>query len=316
MKTGTNIFIAGGTGFIGSNLLVALKDTGYKIICLARTAGRAGLCKQEGFEPVMGDITDRESLRGALEGVDMVVHLVGIIEDKGEMTFEKVHIEGTKNLVSEAKLLGVKHFFYQSALGASPDSPARYYSTKAAAEEIVKGSGISYTIFRPSLVIGDKDGFTTKLRELIGLGPVVVVPGDGKAKFQPMYVEDWVKCFLKLLSDESHLTNHASQIYEFGGPEHLTYNELTAQLMEAMGIKKTIVHMPMFLAKAGVPFMGLSMKLGKAFGRAVPSVTHEQLNLLAKDNVCDIDSIEKNFGFKPLRYKEALKRFIIAAHNN
>lgn len=307
----TTIFIAGGTGFIGSNLLVALKDRGYKISCLVRTAGRAARCKQAGFEPVLGDITDRESLKGALKGIDMVVHLVGIIEDKGEMTFEKVHVKGTRNLVDEAQLAGVKHFFYQSALGASLASSARYYSTKAEAEEIVKNSGIPYTIFRPSLVIGDKDGFTTKLRELIGLGPVVVVPGDGKAKFQPMYVEDWVKCFLKFLSD----SNHASRIYEFGGPEHLTYNELTAQLMEAMGIKKSIVHMPMFLAKAGVPFIGLSRRLGKAFGRAVPSVTHEQLNLLAKDNVCDIDSIEKNFGFKPLSYKEALKRFIIAAHN-
>lgn len=311
----TGIFIAGGTGFIGSNLLVALKDKGYKIRCLVRTSGRAALCKQESFKPVIGDITDRESLRGTLEGVDMVVHLVGIIEEKGEMTFEKVHLEGTRNLVDEAQLAGVKHFFYQSALGASPDSSARYYATKAGAEDIVKGSDIPYTIFRPSLVIGDKDSFTGKLKELIGLGPVVVVPGDGKARFQPMYVEDWVKCFLKILSDVARITNHKSQMYEFGGPEQLTYNELTAQLMEAMGIKKNIVHMPMFLAKAGVPFMGLSQRLGKAFGRAVPSVTHEQLNLLAKDNVCDIDSIEKNFGFKPLSYKEALKRFIIAAHD-
>lgn len=305
----TTIFIAGGTGFIGSNLLVALKDKGYEIRCLARTSGRAALCKQEGFEPVTGDITDRESLRGALEGVDMVVHLVGIIEDKGEMTFERVHVEGTGNLVEEAKLAGIKHFFYQSALGASLNSSSRYQKTKAEAEEIVKNSGIPYTIFRPSLVIGDRDSFTWKLKELIGLGPVVIVPGDGKAKFQPIYVEDWVKCFLKILSD----ANHTSRIYEFGGPEHLTYNELTSQLMEAMGIKKSIVHMPMFLAKAGVPFMGLSQRLGKAVGRTVPSVTHEQLNLMARDNICDIDSIEKNFGFKPLKYKEALKKFIIAA---
>lgn len=303
---GTNIFIAGGTGFIGRHLLTALKNKGHKTRCLVRAKARAAGLTDSCSEVVTGDITDRTSLKGALDGIDMVVHLVGIIEDRGDMTFEKVHVEGTMNLVAEAKAAGIKHFFYQSALGADLKSPARYQSTKAKAEETVRESGIPYTIFRPSLVIGRKDGFTEKLRELINLGPVVIVPGDGKAEFQPIYIDDWVSCFLSIINT----TDAIGKTYEFGGPEHLTYNELLLQLTAAMGLKKNIVHLPISVVKAGLPFMGLSRSIGKALGKNVPSVTAEQLYLLGLDNICDINSVEKNFGFRPINYSEALKKFI------
>lgn len=300
------IFIAGGTGFIGQNLLRALKDSNYRIRCLARTEERAALCIRRGFEAVTGDITNRESLKGALEGIELVIHLVGIIEERGEMTFQKVHVEGTRNLVDEAKRAGVKHFFYQSALGASLNSDAAYQRTKAEAEEIVKGSGIPYTIFRPSLVIGERDGFTEKLKELVRLGPFVPIPGTGEARFQPIYVEDWVRCFLSIIGKEEAI----GRIYEFGGPEHLTYNEMVLQLMEVMGIKKIVIHMPMSLAKMGIPFIGLGNKIGKLIGKKIPTATSEQLMLLGRDNICDIDSVMRLFGFEPIKYKEALRMFI------
>lgn len=297
------IFIAGGTGFIGQHLLRALKDSNYRIRCLARTEERAALCIRRGFEAVTGDITDRESLRNSLEGVKMVVHLVGIIEEREEMTFQKVHVEGTRNLVEEAKRAGVKHFFYQSALGASLNSDAAYQRTKAEAEEIVKSSGIPYTIFRPSIVIGERDGFTEKLRELIKIGPFVPVPGTGEARFQPIYVEDWVRCFLSIIGKEEAI----GRTYEFGGPEHLTYNEMIIQLMEVIGVKKPLVHIPLSLAKIGIPFIGLGNKIGRLIGRKIPSITAEQLMLLGRDNICEIDSVKKLFGFEPIKYKEALR---------
>lgn len=300
------IFVAGGTGFIGQHLLRALKDSNYRIRCLARTEERAALCRKRGFEAVTGDITNKESLKGALEGIEFVVHLVGIIEEQGEMTFKKVHVEGTRNLVEEAKRSGVKHFFYQSALGASLNSDASYQRTKAEAEEIVKGSGIPYTIFRPSLVIGERDGFTEKLKELVKLGPFVPVPGTGEARFQPIYVGDWIKCFFGILEKEEAL----NKTYEFGGPEYLTYNEMILQLMEVMGIKKPLVHIPLSLAKIGIPFTGLGNKIGRLIGKKIPSVTAEQLMLLGRDNICDLDSVKKLFGFEPIGYKEALRMFI------
>ncbi|MFN3479153.1 MAG: complex I NDUFA9 subunit family protein [Thermodesulfovibrionales bacterium] len=300
------IFIAGGTGFIGQHLLKALKEGNFKVRCLARTEERAVLCRKSGFEAVTGDITDRESLRNSLDAVETVVHLVGIIEEKGEMTFQRVHVEGTRNLVDEAKRGGVKHIFYQSALGASLNSDAAYQRTKAEAEEIVKNSGIPYTIFRPSLVIGEKDGFTERLKELIKLGPFVPVPGTGEAKFQPIYVGDWVRCFLSILGSIEAI----GKTYEFGGPEHLTYNDLILQLMEVMGVRKPLIHIPLSLARAGIPLIGLGNRIGKVIGKKIPTVTAEQLMLLERDNICDLDSVKRLFGFEPIKYKEALRMFI------
>lgn len=303
-------FIAGGTGFIGAHLVKALRSGKRSVRCLVRSQAKAARCKKAGFETAEGDITERDSLKGKLEGCEVVAHLVGLIEEKGGMTFQKVHVEGTENLVDEAKKAGIKHIFFQSALGASSSSWAKYYRTKAEAEEIVRTSGIPYTIFRPSLVIGEGDGFTEKLKELVSIGPVVPVPGNGNAKFQPIYVGDWVKCFLNIFSGQLPVVHRSSPVYEFGGPEHLTYNELVAQLMEAMRMGKPVMHIPMEVMKLSLPFSGISRSIGGLFGKRVPSVTREQLDLLQLDNICDEDAVEKNFGFTPLTYREALKLFI------
>lgn len=304
-------FIAGGTGFIGSHLIQALSKNGLKARCLVRSPEKAGICEESGFETAIGDITDRKSLEGKLDNCDIIVHLVGIIEEKKDVTFEKVHVEGTKNLVDEAKKAGIKHIFYQSAIGASPTSRAKYHKTKAEAEEIVITSGIPYTIFRPSLVAGKGDGLTEKLKEIVHFGPFVPVPGSGNTKFQPIYVEDLVKCFMKIFFSTPPVFPSSSLIYELGGPEHLTYNELITQLMDAMGEKKAVVHVPLIMVKLGLPFVTVFNKsIGNLIGKKIPTATGEQLSLLQLDNICDKDSIEKNFGFAPITYKETLKLII------
>jgi NADH dehydrogenase len=291
------IFVAGGTGFIGGHLLRALKEGGRPVRCLARDPKRAGACGEMGFELAQGDITDRESLRGALRGVRTVVHLVGIIEERGRQTFKRIHVEGTANLVEEAKGAGVRHFFYQSAIGADLDSWALYHRTKAEAEEMVKASGIPFTIFRPSLVIGEGGGFIEKLRGIIRAAPVIPVPGNGEAKLQPIYVGDLVKCIVKAVEDPGAL----GRTYELGGPEHLTYNEIVRTLAGAMGVEKRLVHIPTGLASLGVRILQRT---------PLRPATLEQLRLINTDNICDRESVRKNFGFEPISLREALSLFI------
>jgi len=306
-------FIAGGTGFIGSHLVSSLGEAGFQGRCLIRSlrsSGKGRICKNAGFDAVIGDITDRESLKGKLDNCEVVVHLVGIIEESDGLTFEKVHVEGTRNLVEEAQKSQVKHFFYQSSLGASPSSWSRYLKTKAEAEKIVRESGIPYTIFRPSIVVGMGDGFTAKLKDLITYSPVVPVPGEGKAKFQPIYVGDLVKCFIKLFSTPLPLVHPVSPVYELGGPEQLTYNEMLALLMEAMGCHKPVIHVPIEMVKMSLPLSRISQGIGSIFGKKIPSITSDQLRMLESDNICDIDAVERQFGHVPIRYREALKLFI------
>jgi uncharacterized protein YbjT (DUF2867 family) len=291
------IFLAGGTGFIGRHLLEALEDSGIKTRCLVRTPRKAEQCEARGFEAAIGDITGRQSLEGALDGARVVAHLVGIIEERGRQTFRRVHVEGTRNLVEEAVKAGVEHFFYQSALGADTGSWAEYQRTKAEAEEIVKASGIPFTIFRPSLVIGEGDGFTRRIQEMIRLAPAVPVPGQGNARFQPIYVGDWIKCFMKILDNPEAL----GKVYELGGPEHITYNEIIKAVSKAMGREKTLFHFPAAIARIG---LGLLEKT------PLRVATTEQLRLLETDNICDRESVKKSFGFEPVAFREALGLFI------
>ena len=300
------IFIAGATGFVGRRLLDALQRERAAVRCLVRDENKADWVRSLGFEAVQGDITDADSLHGALDGAETVVHLVGIIEENAKSTFESVHVQGTRNLVNESVSSGVKRIFYQSALGADIQSPFAYLKTKAEAEKIVVSSDIPYTIFKPSLIVGKGDGFTERMRKLISAGPVVPVPGSGLARFQPLYIRDWLECFrLALIHGVS-----GNRIYEFGGPEQLTYNEILKEIMDVLEIKKPVIHVPMGVVRLSLPFMGAVRSVASALGREIPPVTDELLSLLGMDNVCDKDSIRKHFGFTPSRFKEALREFL------
>lgn len=286
------IFIAGATGFVGRHLTRAFKEAGIQARCLVRNPKKAASLKALGFDTVTGDITDPESLKGALDGVHTALHLVGIIEEKHGATFEGVHVQGTRNLAGEAARAGVKRFFYQSALGADKNSWARYLKTKAEAEDIVRGSGLLHTIFRPSLITGPDDGFTLRIKGIIStwLSPIIPIPGAGKAKFQPIHISDWIRCFQKVM-DEPEWTG---KTYELGGPEHLTYTEIVKIMAKSMRSHKPVVHMPASLVKP------TAVKLGLA--------SEEMFGLLETDNVCDPESVKKLFGFEPLTYRESLRK--------
>jgi NADH dehydrogenase len=292
------IFITGASGFVGGHLVDYLLAKGHRLRCLARSDGAKKSLSAKGAEVISGDVTQVGTLHNVLNSDDFVVHLVGIIEEKGTATFESVHREGTYNLVTEAKRAGVSHFFYQSALGAERNSWSSYLTTKAEAEEIVRQSGLRHTIFRPSLIIGPWDGFTRKLMDMLKYSPVVPIPGEGKAKFQPVYIKDWLTCMGKVIEDPASY----GSTYDIGGPEHLSYSEIVEKLSKAMGHNRPAFKIP----------MGLMRFSASVFEKilSAPPVTSDQLRLLEQDNICDPKSIEKNFGFVPTKYEEALKEFI------
>jgi NADH dehydrogenase len=292
------ILVVGATGFIGTHLIKALRAKGISARCLLRSPGSQGICAGPGLAPVRGDITDPGSLQGALHGIHTVVNLAGIIAEKGGQTFREIHVLGVNNLLREAKLSSVRHFFHQSALGADRGSKAVYHRTKAEGEEAVRASGIPYTIFRPSLVVGRGDGFTTRLMDMLKApGPFVPVPGSGKALFQPLYVGDWVECFLRALDNP----DAAGRVYELGGPEQISFNSILEQTAEAMGVRKRLVHIPMGLAGLGVRLLEKT---------PLSPATSEQLQLLDTDNICDPGGVRKDFGFDPMPFARAIRLII------
>ncbi|MDA8174303.1 MAG: NAD(P)H-binding protein [Nitrospiraceae bacterium] len=296
------LFIAGSTGFVGSHLVSFLRQNGIPARCLVRDPEKTG--PWAGMEIVQGDIN--KIPEGALDGVDMIVHLVGIIREEHGQTFGSVHIKGTENLVMKALAAGTRLFFFQSALGAQRNPRLPYLDSKAKAEEIVRDSGLDYVIFRPSLILGPGDGFTEQMVRLIKSSPVLPVPGNGESRFQPIYIKDWLKCFQKIL-EEKKAGVQKNEVVSLGGPEHLTFNRMLALYMDALGIHPKTIHIPMGMVRAGLGFFAAARLAGI---KSPPPLTGEQLELLSMDNITSLSAVQDRFGFQPASPAGFIREFV------
>ena len=286
------ILVTGGSGFIGRRVTSRLMEGGNSVRVLARGQRRAD--QPSGVEVVRGDVVSAEGLSEAMSEVEKVIHLVAIIRESGSQTFEAVIQQGTERLVEAAKVAGVKKFVYVSAIGAQDDPYYPYLHAKWAAERAVALSGLKHTILRPSIIFGEGDEFINALAGLIRYNPVVPVVGDGKAKFQPLWVEDLVTCIVACLDEEAH----DGQTLAVGGPEHLTYEDILDIVKEALGKKRLKAHVPLAVMRPLAQMM--EWVLPK------PPVTRDQLKMLALDNITETDSMILSFGVQPRGLADSL----------
>ena len=286
------ILVTGGSGFIGRRVVSRLAGGGSSLRVFARGQRRVDL--PEGVEMVRGNVVSGEGLPEALAAAEKLVHLVGIIRQTGDQTFESVIWRGTERVVETAKAAGVKKFVYVSAIGAQDNPTYQYLYAKWQAERAVKLSGLKYTILRPSIVFGEGDEFINALAGPVRYSPIVPVAGDGKARFQPIWVEDLVTCIVACLDEDAH----AGQTLEIGGPEQLTYDELLDIVKEALGRSRIKAHVPLAVMRPLAQVM--EWVLPK------PPVTREQLKMLALDNIAETDSVMRQFGVQPRRLADSL----------
>jgi NADH dehydrogenase len=299
----SRLFITGATGFVGSGIMRALGRTpgnppsgpfaGMEIQSLVRKPGSS----LEGVLPVVGDVTDPGSLTGKFEGVDTVVHLVAIIEEDGGATFDQVIRQGTENVLSEAARAGVGHFILMSALGAHDNPEYPYHQAKFRAEQAVKASGLPFTIFRPSVIFGEGDGFITVLAGLVKSFPIVPVVGSGESKFQPVQLDDVSSAFAYVVA---HPGEAAGQTYELGGAKPYTYEQMLDAIASELGKKKPKIHMPVGLMKVVVS------ATSPLPGALRPPVTMEQLKMLALDNSTEHSATERLIGRKPVALEDGI----------
>jgi len=177
------VFVTGASGFVGEEILQQLHQAGHSIRILARnphSTQAQNLAAKYGAKLHPGNVLDAPSLKGSLTNIDAVIHLVGIISEIGSNTFENVHIGGTQNVVAAAQSAGVGRFIHMSALGTRPNAAACYHQSKWAAEQIVRNSGLDYTIFRPSIIYGPRDHFVNLFARLSRFSPILPVMGDGR----------------------------------------------------------------------------------------------------------------------------------------
>jgi uncharacterized protein YbjT (DUF2867 family) len=292
------ILVTGGTGFVGGHVVQALRGSDQQVRALVRERSSGTKLESWGAELVEGDVTSPESLRRAAEGADAVVHLVAIRQGKRE-EFQRVMVEGTRNLLAAAKEAGVGRFVHMSALGTSAETKdlVPYYGAKWQMEQDVKASGIPYVIFRPSFIFGPDGGILPTFAKLARLTPVTPVIGSGRQRIQPIWADDVGAYFARAVTDEAA----ANRTFEIGGPEALSWNEFWERLKRARGIRRPSVHVP-------VGLMRVNALVTERLPGNIP-LTRDLLKMLeAGDNVVTDTSAVDVFGLPLVPLDEQLRR--------
>lgn len=285
------ILVTGASGYVGNNLVRRLVELGKPVRAMVNNPDKA-LARlgdiEKKIEIVKGDVTRPETLTDWVQDVDVVIHLVAIAIEKGKRTYETVNTQGTINIVDAAKKAGVSRFINMCQNGAGSQVASRFLRSKGVAQEYVAASGLDWTAMRPSVIWGPQDEFANVQARLIKMTPILFpIVGDGKARFQPVYVGDVVEAFVKSIDDPSTIGHE----YELGGPEVLTYEEIVKRVFKALGTSRITPKIPVSVLRPVVTIMQTVLPN--------PPVSTTLLDLLAVPNVVSDNALVSKFGITP-----------------
>jgi NADH dehydrogenase len=278
--------VTGATGFVGREVVRILRSRNVEVRCFVRTPGSERVLGKD-LDVHYGDVRDPAALRAAFYDVDVVVHLVAIIRERGSLTLDGINHRGTENVVEAASAAGVSHFIHQSALGARDDPAYAYLYSKWQGEQAVIRSGLPYTILRPSVIFGPGDEFVNLLASLAKAFLLIPIPGKGRNRFQPLAVDEMARC----VADTRGREDLIGKVIELGGPEHLPLDDLVDTIARTCNVHRLKVHVPQRL-------MRLAVRAMTALTSSAPA-TPDQLRSMAIPNVAGLNSVEETFGFKP-----------------
>ena len=270
------ITVFGGTGFLGRHTIRALAKAGHRIRVAVRFP-------HEGFFlPPMGtvgqiallrcNVREADEVAAEVAGADAVINLTGILYQRGEQSFEAVHVEAAEIIAKAAKAAGAKTLVHVSAIGADKDAEALYASSKGEGEERVRAAFPEAAIVRPSLVFGPEDDFFNRFAGLARVLPLLPLIGGGHTKFQPVFVGDVAAVIAKLVQDPAL----GCKTYEIGGPTVFTFKELMQVVLKETGRKRLLLPVPFALATLKAMFLQFLPK---------PLLTPDQVTLLKSDNI-------------------------------
>jgi len=290
------VLVTGGTGFVGPHIVQALVDAGHTVRVLEHTPGSSAALPSQ--EAVQGEMTDAESLRRAVEGQEVVVHLVGILTGRPE-DFQRVMEQGTRDLVAASKDEGVRRFVLMSALSTDEQTKdlVPYYHAKWEMEQTVKGSGVEYVIFRPGFVFGREGGALQQFSGIAKAAPVTPIIGPGTQRIQPIWVDDVAAYFAAGVERPEA----ANRTFEIAGPDVVTWNEFWSRLKRALGSRRPSIHLPFGLMRAQAAVLEKLLPH--------PPVTRDQLKMLAAgDNAVTNSDAVDTFRLPLVPLDEQLRR--------
>ena len=211
----STITITGANGFVAKNLRNFLSKNHIKVIAIARKTFQ----KHHTETVVYSKTLLEKGLQNKLRNCDALVHLIGIGKQSSRYNFED-NVDLTKNMIKTCKKSGIKKIVYMSGLGVTKNSRSDYFISKYKAEQEIINSGLDYTIFRPSYIVGKKDYLSKFILKQIKKG-IVIIPGSGKYHLQPIFVEDVAKIILESISEKKF----SNKILDLVGPEIIKFED-------------------------------------------------------------------------------------------
>ena len=245
------IAITGATGFVGAHLASRLESENHELVMIAR-GSRKGDARL-----VVTDLSDVDVLRKSFSDCSVVAHCAGINRELGEQTYERVHIEGTRNVVEAAKAAGVDKIVLMSFLRARPDCGSPYHESKWEAEEIVRNSGLDYTIFKAGVVYGRGDHMLDHLSHALHTFPVFGLVGFKEKSIRPLAIEDLVHVMRAALIDRRLKRQTVAVL----GPEEIYLSEAVRRVAEVVGKQPLMFPLPVVCHLSMASFFEWTMKI-------------------------------------------------------
>jgi NADH dehydrogenase len=287
------IVVLGGSGFVGRRLLRRLADDGHSLLLLSRNLGaHEDRLLPPGVRMSQVDVYDGQALARAFAGADVVVNLVGILNERGNdgRGFRRAHVELTRTVIEACHAAGVRRLLQMSSLNAGRGC-SHYLASRGEAEAVVRASGLAWTIFEPSVIFGEGDGLFFRFAALLRRLPVLPLARPN-AKFAPVFVGDVAEAFARVLRDPAT----AGETYELYGPEVYTLREIVAMTARQLGLRRWIIGLPDWLGR----LQGLACDFvpGKPF-------SSDNFRSLLTDSVGGIDGLHR-LGIEPTRVSRTL----------
>ncbi|NJM35239.1 MAG: complex I NDUFA9 subunit family protein [Rhodomicrobium sp.] len=307
LNSSTLVTVFGGSGFVGRYVVQALAKTGCRVrVAVRRPSGAIHLQPLGSvgqIHAVQANLRDETSVRRAVEGVDGVVNLVGILQSSGRQTFNAVQAKGAGLAARAAREAGARGLVHVSAIGASRSSRSAYARSKAEGEDLVSNAFPDATILRPSIIFGPEDEFFNRFASMARFAPVMPLIGGGRTRFQPVYVADVAQAVVAGLDGRAR----PGVPYELGGPAIYTFRELLDMIAEYTGRKRPYVPIPFWMAK----IQGLFLQM-------LPNapLTVDQVRLLQSDNVVSPEARAEartleNLGIEPRAVETVVPRYLV-----
>ena len=294
------VAIIGGTGFVGGYLIESLLDAGHSVSTMVRPGSENKIRRSGQLRITDGNLSSQRAIEETCEACDAVIYNVGILREfpRQGITFEETQLLGVERTIAAAKSAGVSRFLLMSANGVHANGTP-YQDTKYRAEQLLRNSGLEFTVFAPSVIFGNPHGLMEIATQLyadmvVPLMPAIGFytgwnPATGKVMLSPVHVEDVARAFVRALQDDTLLRQ---KVY-LGGPEALSWPEMIERIAGAAGKTKTVIPMPIGI-----------MKLAALLLDWIPMfpVTRDQLTMLAAGNVVAPDELARIIGREPRRF--------------